>query len=81
MAGPNVDFCGSNNFDGKCSKNFQRNVCDQWSHSFILKSFYQNPLTWSKTYHWSFHQGGWYIWIFYLWSLINKPIGNGSTDF
>ena len=29
---------------------FLCNLSDQWSISFILKSFYQIPLTWSKTY-------------------------------
>ena len=38
MTSPNVDFCRFNNFNGRCSK------------KFILKSFYQIPLTWSKTY-------------------------------
>ena len=37
------------------TENVQKNVecdfCNQWSNSFILKSFYQIPLTWSKTYH------------------------------
>ena len=31
-------------------KKFQCNFCDQWNISFSLKSFYQIPLTWSKTY-------------------------------
>ena len=31
-------------------KIFQRNFCDQWSNSFILKSFYQILLTSSNTY-------------------------------
>ena len=31
-------------------KSFQCKFCDQWSVSFILKSFYQIPLTWSKIY-------------------------------
>ena len=38
----------------------------QWSNSFILKSFYQVPLTWSKTYCWwtiGNVQGRWNLWV------------------
>ena len=31
-------------------KSFQCDFCNQWNISFILKSFYQIPLTWSKIY-------------------------------
>ena len=40
-------------------KSFQCKFCDQWSVSFILKSFYQIPLTWSKTYSGSFDTFNW----------------------
>ena len=40
-------------------KKISCNFCDQWSNSFILKSFYQIPLTWSKTYFSSFKLHNW----------------------
>ena len=47
---PNIDFCGFDNFYQNVQKSFQCEFCNQWNISFTLKSFYQIPLTWSKTY-------------------------------
>ena len=44
-------FAGLITLTENVQKSFQCNFCDQWRISFILKSFYQIPLTWSKTYH------------------------------
>ena len=45
-------FAGLITLAKNVQKSFQCNFCNQWNISFILKSFYQIPLTWSKTYSW-----------------------------
>ena len=49
---PNIDFLGFNNFNRKCFKKVFNVItyCDQWSISFIQKSFYQILLAWLKIY-------------------------------
>ena len=43
-------FAGLITLAKNVQKSFQCDFCNQWNISFILKSFYQIPLTWSKTY-------------------------------
>ena len=50
------NFAGLITWTENVQKKFQCNFCDQWSISFSLKSFYQIPLTWSKTYIWQILQ-------------------------
>ena len=50
-------FVGLRTSTENVQKNVECDFCNQWSNSFILKSFYQIPLTWSKTYRGSLPYG------------------------